>query len=125
MKLGLAFAAFTTSIFFTISAASAGQGEQQNINFLARQDDGWLKKAATMAGDMNGVMQRCRLKPSEDGKAIITLPVLLYDGIKKRLTPNPRKFQRAIHTYEKAYAMAVQRAGSCQAEKARYPHLYR
>ncbi|MBZ9742133.1 hypothetical protein [Mesorhizobium sp. CO1-1-4] len=125
MKLGFALASFTAGICFAISAASAGQGEQNNINFLAGKDDAYLKKVATMAGDLNGVIQRCRLRPNEDGKAIITVPVLLYDGIDKHLTPNPGKFQRAIHVYERAYAMAVQRAGNCQTEKARHPNLYR
>jgi hypothetical protein len=78
-----------------------------------------------MAGDMNGVMKRCRLKPTEDGKAVITVPVLLYDGLDKHLTPNPQKVQKAVHVYERAFAMAVQRAGNCQIEKAKYPGLYR
>jgi hypothetical protein len=79
-----------------------------------------------MAGDLNGVMPRCRsLRPSEDGRAIITVPVLLYDGIDKHLTPDARKFQRAIHAYETAFAIAVQRTGDCQTEKARHPNLYR
>lgn len=63
--------------------------------------------------------------PTADGKAVITVPVLLYEGLDKHLTPNPRKFQRAVHAYERAYAMAVQRAGNCQTEKAKYPKLYR
>ncbi|ADV12711.1 hypothetical protein EN925_30020 [Mesorhizobium sp. M7A.F.Ca.US.006.04.2.1] len=46
-------------------------------------------------------------------------------GLEKHLTPNPPKFRKAIRTYERAYAMAVQRAGNCQAEKAKYPGLYR
>lgn len=125
MKTGLAFAGITAGICFAIPPASAEQGEQQNINFLARKDDGWLHKAATMAGDMNAVMNRCRLRPTGDGKAVITVPVLLYDGLDKHLTPNPQKFQKAVHVYERAFAMAAQRAGDCQTEKAKYPGLYR
>ncbi|MFK0687964.1 hypothetical protein ACFX5Q_07135 [Mesorhizobium sp. IMUNJ 23033] len=112
-------------ICFASSAASAGQGGQDNINFLARMPDAKLYLAATMAGNVNGVMQRCRLRPTEDGKAIIAVPVLLYEGLEKHLTPNPPKFKKAIRTYERAYAMAVQRAGNCQTEKAKYPRLYR
>ncbi|WP_217576578.1 hypothetical protein [Mesorhizobium sp. GbtcB19] len=111
--------------FCTISAASAGNGEQKNIDYLARMADDKLSKAATMAGDMIGVMERCRLRPTEDGKAIMTVPVLLYDGLDKHLAPDLPKFKRAAHTYERAYAMAVQRAGNCQTEKAKYPGLYR
>ncbi|WP_165779904.1 hypothetical protein [Mesorhizobium sanjuanii] len=125
MKLSLAFSAFTAGLCFAISTASAGQGEQNNINWLAGKDDAYLRKVAAMAGDLNGVFKRCRLRPNEDGKAIITVPVLLYDGMDKHMTPNRPKFQRAIHAYERAYAIAVQRAGDCKAEKARHPNLYR
>ncbi|WP_176478958.1 hypothetical protein [Mesorhizobium sp. WSM3860] len=125
MKIKYVVAATAIFVPGLPSVASAGQGEQQNINFLAQMPDAKLNLAAKMAGDLNGVMQRCRLRPTEDGKAIIAVPVLLYDGRDKHLTPNPRKFQRAIHTYERAYAMAVQRAGNCQTEKAKYPKLYR
>ncbi|MBN9551396.1 MAG: hypothetical protein J0H31_21645, partial [Alphaproteobacteria bacterium] len=65
------------------------------------------------------------LRLNEDGKAMIAVPVLLYEGIDKHLTSNPSKFKRAIHTYERAFAMAAQRGSNCQAEKARYPRLYR
>ncbi|BAV46736.1 Uncharacterized protein MLTONO_1833 [Mesorhizobium loti] len=125
MKLGFVCAALTAGIYLAISTASAGQGKQSNIDFLAGKDDAFLKRAATIAGDLLGVMDRCRLRPNEDGKAMIAVPVLLYDGINKHLTPDPRKFQRAAHAYERAYAMAVQRAGNCQAERARHPNLYR
>ncbi|ESY25684.1 MULTISPECIES: hypothetical protein [unclassified Mesorhizobium] len=126
MKLRLAFAVFTAGIFFALSAASAGQGEQQNINFLARMSDARLNLAARMAGDLVGVRQRCpALRPTEDGKAIFAVPVLLYDGRDKHLTPDPRKFNMAIHTYERAFAMAAQRSASCQSERAKYPKLYR
>jgi hypothetical protein len=80
VKSGLAFNALTAGICLAISAASAGQGEQNNINFLAGKDDAYLKKAATMAGDLNGVIQRCRLRPNEDGKAILAVPVLCTMG---------------------------------------------
>lgn len=114
--------ALAAAICFASSAASAGQ---DNIHFLVGMPDAKLNLAAKMAGNLNGVMQRCRLRPTENGKAIIAVPVLLYEGIEKHLTPNPPKFRKAIHTYERAYAMAVQRAGNCQAEKAKYPGLYR
>ncbi|MDF3151603.1 hypothetical protein P3C58_06390 [Mesorhizobium sp. XAP10] len=114
--------ALAAAICFASSAASAGQ---DNIHFLVGMPDAKLNLAAKMAGNLNGVMQRCRLRPTEDGKAIIAVPVLLYEGIEKHLTPNPPKFRKAIRTYERAYAMAVQRAGNCQAEKAKYPGLYR
>lgn len=108
------------------SAASAGQGEQQNINFLARMPDAKLNLAATMAGNVNGVTQRCRaLWPTEDGKAIMAVPILLYDGVDKHLTPNPPKFKRAIRAYEAAYNKAMRRRDDCQTEKAKYPRLYR
>lgn len=68
MKPDHFFAASSVDIYFTISAASADKESRKKINFLAQMDDGGLKKAATIAGDMNGVLQRCRLKPSEDGK---------------------------------------------------------
>ncbi|QIA25527.1 MULTISPECIES: hypothetical protein [Mesorhizobium] len=107
------------------SAASAGQGVPQNITFLARMPDAKLNLAATMAGNVNGVAQRCRaLKLNENGKAIIAVPVLLYDGLDKHLTPNPPKFKRAIRAYEAAYNKAVRRRDDCQTEKAKYPRLY-
>lgn len=88
--------------------------------------EGRLSSAATMAGDINGAMQRCRsLRPTEDGKAIMTVPVLLYDGVDKHLTSDPAKFKRAIRIYEDAFGKATRRTDSCQAEKARYPRLYR
>jgi hypothetical protein len=88
--------------------------------------DAKLNLAARMAGNVNGVMQRCRaLRPTEDGKAIIAVPVLLYDGLDKHLTPNPPKFKRAIRVYEAAYNKAVRSRNDCQTEKARYPRLYR
>ncbi|SJM33065.1 hypothetical protein [Mesorhizobium delmotii] len=108
------------------SAASAGQGLQQNINFMARMPDAKLNLAATMAGNVIGAMQRCRaLRPTEDGKAIIAVPSLLWDGVDKHLTPNPPKFKRAIRAYEAAYYKAVRRRDDCQTEKAKYPWLYR
>ncbi|RUX45283.1 hypothetical protein EN742_11085 [Mesorhizobium sp. M4A.F.Ca.ET.020.02.1.1] len=125
MKLGHAFAVSIVGICFAMSSASAGQGEQSNINFLARMDQARLNKAARMAGDLIGVMERCRLNPTEDGKAIMAVPVLLYHGLEKHLTPDTRKFQSAAHAYERAFAMAVQRAGNCKTEKAKYPNLYR
>jgi hypothetical protein len=88
--------------------------------------DSKLKVVATMAGNVNGFMQRCRaLRPNEDGKAIITVPVLLYDGVDKHLTPNPSKFKWAIRAYENAFSEAANRRDNCQAEKAKYPGLYR
>ncbi|WP_292546299.1 hypothetical protein [Mesorhizobium sp.] len=108
------------------SAAAAGQGGQQNINFLARMPDAKLNLAATMAGNVIGVRQRCRaLRPTEGGKAIIAVPVLLYDGLDKHLTPNRPKFKRAIRAYEVALNKAVRRRDDCQTEKAKYPRLYR
>ncbi|TIX17877.1 MAG: hypothetical protein E5V44_03750 [Mesorhizobium sp.] len=65
------------------------------------------------------------MNPTEDGKAIMAVPVLLYHGLEKHLTPDTRKFQSAAHAYERAFAMAVQRAGNCKTEKAKYPNLYR
>ncbi|WP_181182150.1 MULTISPECIES: hypothetical protein [unclassified Mesorhizobium] len=122
MKLRLALAS-TVLLSFTSSAAWAAKS---NIEFLAGLPDAKLDLAATIAGNLLGVMKRCpALRPTEDGKAMIAVPVLLYDGRAKHLTPNPRKFDRAIHTYERAYAMAVQRGGNCQTEKAKYPKLYR
>ncbi|GLS35969.1 hypothetical protein GCM10010869_15580 [Mesorhizobium tianshanense] len=114
-------------ICFTYSAASAGQGEQKNIDHVAGMADAKLNLAATMAGNVTAVMQRCRasLRLTEDGRAIITLPVLLYDGRDKHLTPNPPKFKRAIRVYEDAYNKAVRRTDSCQTEMAKYPRLYR
>lgn len=125
MKFGLAVAAFCAGICFAVSPASAGQGERNNINWLAGKSDAYLRNAATMAGDMVGVLQRCRFKPTEGGKAVLGLPVILYAGMDKHLTPDRPKFQRAIQVYERAFAIAVQRAGDCRTERARHPTLYR
>lgn len=78
-----------------------------------------------MAGDLVAVAERCRFKLTEGGRAIATLPVILYAGMDKHLTPDRPKFQRAIHVYERAFAIAVQRAGDCSTEKARHPTFYR
>ncbi|MFA6157566.1 hypothetical protein [Mesorhizobium sp.] len=123
MKPNLACAALTAGLCFAISAASAKQ--LSNIDWLASKDDAFLKRAATISGDIIAVLDRCRLRPTEDGKAMIAVPVLLYDGIDKHLTPDMRKFKRAAHVYERAFAIAVQRAGDCKTEKARHPSLYR
>ena len=93
MKFGLAVAAFCAGICFAASSASAGQGERNNINFLAGKSDAYLSKAATMAGDMVAVTQRCRFEPTEGGRAMLALPVILYDGMDKHLTPDRSKFQ--------------------------------
>ncbi|TGR16407.1 hypothetical protein EN839_33830, partial [Mesorhizobium sp. M1C.F.Ca.ET.196.01.1.1] len=96
------------------------------IEYLAGLPDAKLNLAAKIAGNLVGVMKKCpALRLNEDGKAMIAVPVLLYDGIDKHLTSNPPKFKRAARTYERAFAMAAQRGDSCQTEKARYPHLYR
>lgn len=88
--------------------------------------DAQLKIAATMAGNVNGVMQRCRkLRPGEDARTFIAVPVLLYDGVDKHLTSNPSKFKWAIRIYENSFVQAANRRDSCQAEKAKYPGLYK
>ncbi|WP_176480001.1 hypothetical protein [Mesorhizobium sp. WSM3859] len=122
MKLRLAFATIVV-ISFSPSAAWAAKS---NIEYLAGLPDAKLNLAATIAGNLVGVMKKCpALRLNEDGKAMIAVPVLLYDGIDKHLTSNPPKFKRAVRTYERAFAMAAQRGDNCQTEKARYPKLYR
>lgn len=125
MKFGLAGAAFCAGICFAVSSASAGQGERNNINWLAGKSDAYISNAAKIAGDMVAVFDKCRFKPTDGGKAILTLPVILYNGMDKNLTPDRPKFQRAIRVYERAFAIAVQRSGDCRTEKARHPGLYR
>ncbi|WP_181591993.1 hypothetical protein [Mesorhizobium atlanticum] len=113
-------------ICFTISTASAEQGEQPNINYLARMADGKLHRAATISGNIYGVLKRCpALKPSESGKAMMAVSILLYDGLNKHLAPDPAKFQRAIRVFEGSYRKAVLSKVNCQAEKAKDPDSYR
>ncbi|MBZ9861676.1 MULTISPECIES: hypothetical protein [unclassified Mesorhizobium] len=122
MKLRFAFATFVEISF----ACSAAWAANSNIEYLAGLPDTKLNLAATIAGNLVGVMKKCpALRLNEDGKAMIAVPVLLYDGIDKHLTPKSSKFKKAIRTYERAFAIAAQRGSNCQAEKARYPHLYR
>ncbi|MER8874512.1 hypothetical protein NKI04_32450 [Mesorhizobium sp. M0814] len=113
-------------ICFTISTAWAGQGEQQNINYLARMTDGKLHRAAAISGNIYGVLKRCpALRPSESGKAMMAVSILLYDGLDKHLAPNPAKFERAIRVFDGAYRKAVLSKVNCQTEKAKDPDSYR
>jgi hypothetical protein len=73
-------------ICFTISTASAEDGEQPNVNYLARMPDGKLHRAAEISGNIYGVLKRCpALKPSESGKAMMAVSILLYHGLDKHL----------------------------------------
>ncbi|MER9890656.1 hypothetical protein NKJ40_00895 [Mesorhizobium sp. M0119] len=114
------------AICFTISTASAGQGEQQNINYLARMADGKLHRAAAISGNIYGVLKRCpALRPSKSGKAMMAVSILLYDGLDKHLAPNPAKFERALRVFEGAYRKAALSKVDCQAAKAKDPDSYR
>ncbi|QKD01963.1 hypothetical protein [Mesorhizobium loti] len=113
------------AICFTISAASAGQ-EEKNINYLARMADGKLHRAAEILGKIYGVLKRCpALSPSESGKAMMAVSILLYHGLDKHLAPNPAKFERAIRVFEGAYRKAALSKVDCQAEKAKDRDSYR
>ncbi|MBZ9710171.1 hypothetical protein LB543_26030 [Mesorhizobium sp. ESP7-2] len=112
-------------ICFTSSTASAGQ-EEQNISYLARMSDGKLHRAAAISGNIYGVLKRCpALRPSESGKAMMAVSILLYHGLDRHLAPNQAKFERAIRVFEDAYRKAVQRKVNCQTEKAKDPDSYR
>ncbi|MER8726155.1 hypothetical protein [Mesorhizobium sp. M0195] len=114
------------AICFTISTASAGQGEQQNINYLARMSGSKLHRAAAISGNIYGVLKRCpALRPSESGKAMMAVSILLYDGLDKHLVPNPAKFERAIRVFEGACRKAALSKVACQAAKAKDPDSYR
>jgi hypothetical protein len=113
-------------ICFTISTASAEDGEQPNVNYLARMPDGKLHRAAEISGNIYGVLKRCpALKPSESGKAMMAVSILLYHGLDKHLAPDPAKFQRAIRVLEGSYHEALLSKVSCQAEKAKDRDSYR
>ncbi|TIM75854.1 MAG: hypothetical protein E5Y58_06015 [Mesorhizobium sp.] len=110
-------------ICFTIATASAGQLEQ-NINYLARMADGKLHRAAEISGNIYGLLKRCpALRPSEFGKAVMAVPLLLNEGLDKHLAP-PAKFERAVRVYNRAYRKAVLSKVSCQAGKAKDPDSY-
>ncbi|RWK60451.1 hypothetical protein [Mesorhizobium sp.] len=110
-------------ICFTISTASAGQLEQ-NINYLARMADGKLHRAAEMSGNIYGLLKRCpALRPSEFGKAVMAVPLLLNEGLDKHLAP-PAKFKRAVRVFNGAYRKAVLSKVSCKAGKAKDPDSY-
>jgi predicted secreted protein len=111
-------------ICFTISTASAGQLEQ-NINYLARMADGKLHRAAEISGNIYGLLKRCpALRPSEFGKAMMAVPLLLNEGLDKHLA-HPAKFERAVRVFNGAYRKAVRSKVSCKAGKAKDPDSYR
>lgn len=113
-------------ICFAISPASARQGEQQNVYYLARMSDGKLHQAAEISGNIYGVLKKCPgLGPSESGKAMMAVSILLYHGIDKYLAPDPAKFERAIRVFESAYRKAALNKVDCQSEMAKDPDSYR
>ncbi|WP_172833751.1 hypothetical protein [Mesorhizobium sp. ORS 3428] len=118
--------AVIAGVCFTISTASAEQGEQQNINYLARMADGKLHRAATISGNIYGVLKKCpALRPSESGKAMMAVSILLYHGLDKHLAPDRAKFERAIRVFEGAYRKAALSKVDCRSEKAKDPDSYR
>jgi hypothetical protein len=109
---------------FTISGASAGQ-EEQNIAYLVRMPDAQLHRAAEISGRLYGVMKKCpALGPSEVGRAMMAVSLLLYDGRDRHLAP-PDKFGRAIRVLEGAYNKAALSKVACKAEKAKDRRMYR
>lgn len=109
---------------FSLSAASAGQ-EEQNINYLVRMPDAQLDRVAGISGRLYGVMKRCpALAPSEVGRAMMAVSLLLYHGRDRHLAP-PGKFGRAIRVLESAYNKAALSKVACKVEKARDVRMYR
>ncbi|TGP23546.1 hypothetical protein EN827_13475 [Mesorhizobium sp. M1D.F.Ca.ET.184.01.1.1] len=82
--------------------------------------DGKLHRAAAISGNIYGVLKKCPgLRPSESGKAMMAVSILLYHGLDRHLAPNPAKFERAIRVFEGAYRKAALSKLDCQAEKAK------
>jgi hypothetical protein len=109
---------------FNVSAAAAGQ-EEQNINYLVRMPDAQLHRVAEISGRLYGVMKRCpALAPSEVGRAMMAVSLLLYHGRDRHLAP-PVKFGRAIRVLEGAYNKAALSKVACKVEKAKDVRMYR
>ncbi len=120
---------FSSLILVPFSALASSQ---KNLDFLLSMPSSRLAVAANKSGVLNAILKACPTQaPSENGKAFVGLPVLLYEGEARRLKGDLSKIKKAIRVYEDAYvktANGLKKSGAsasaCGQAKAKQPTLF-